>query len=93
MTQGEEAEKRLEVPEPNIDDPDKFNGWLDTYVLNPIKGLEYKTHDDGSHFSREEQIAATKEQLRNTREEFMEMMPPDQVRQILKTSVEGLINR
>ena len=55
--------------------------------------MEYKTHDDGSHFSREEQIAATKEQLRNTREEFMEMMPPDQVRQILKTSVEGLINR
>lgn len=54
------------IPEPNIDKPDEFNEWLQNYVQFPDRSFADSNvkHLDGTPFTWEERVEATREQLR-----------------------------
>ncbi len=64
---------KLDIPTPDINDPDKFGEWLRKYVKRPYKGYEDKRHTDGSKFSYEELLEETRRQLIMAAEEFKGM--------------------
>lgn len=49
-----------------IDKPDLDNldPWLEKYITKPFSGMEDKTHPDGTLFTKEGALEATREQLR-----------------------------
>lgn len=62
MDQDLETEKPgFKIVSPNLDN---LNPWLKRYVKEPFRSYKDLTHPDGRPFSREEQIEATKDQLR-----------------------------
>lgn len=50
-----------DIEEPNLDNLDP---WLEKYITIPFRGYEDKTHPDGTHFSRQEVLEASRNQLR-----------------------------
>lgn len=90
-----ESQEQLEpeIEEPNIDDPNAFNEWLARYVQRPFRGFEDIKHEDGTPYSEEEQITATKNQLRKTVEDFSSPQmgkTPEQIKNLLIASVKTL---
>lgn len=86
-----EADKINDLSRPNIDDPNQFNRWLDRWVRRPLKGFEDITHPDGKPYSFVEQIEATKQQLRNTAEDFKLLkINPDKTVEVIVEVVKGL---
>lgn len=61
------------IPIPEINDADKFQEWLSSYIKRPSKGYEDLRHKDGSELSYEELLEKTREQLIIAVEDFKTM--------------------
>lgn len=84
-----EPEKVIEKPD--LTTPESLNLWLDKYVPRPFAGFADLKHDDGTSYSPEEQIQATKDQLRKIADEFPKMgKTHEQIQTVLVASVQGL---
>ena len=68
-----ERQIQIEIEDPNIDDPDLLNQWLDRYVQKPFMGYEDKQHPDGTPYSFNDQVEASKDQLRKMAVELPEL--------------------
>lgn len=62
-----------EIELPDIENQEQFDEWLNKYVQRPMAGYDDLTHPDETPLSRDEQIEATKTQLRKFTDEMMEL--------------------
>jgi hypothetical protein len=78
----------VSIADPNIDDPEELNRWLDQYVQKPFLGYEDKKHPNGTPFTLEEQTEASRDQLRQVARDFKLLKrPKTEIQEILKESV------
>lgn len=57
------TESKQFIPLPNLQNPQDFQHWLETYIQTPIRGFEELTHPDGRPYIKEEQLEATRKQI------------------------------
>jgi hypothetical protein len=50
------------IPLPPLMDKDAFQAWLNTYIIKPFAGFEDLKHKDGTPYSLDEQLRATRQQ-------------------------------
>jgi len=50
------------IPLPPLMDKVTFQGWLNTYIIRPFAGFEDLKHEDGTPYSLDEQLQATRKQ-------------------------------
>lgn len=73
-----------QIPLPNLRDQEAFDGWLRTYITRPFQGFEAKTHPDGKSFSFDEQVKATRQQIRDLVGDFSSQRQPP-LEEVLRT--------
>lgn len=83
-----QARFKKKVPSPDLQN---FDHWLDQVVKRPFQGYGDKTNPDGTPYSFEQQLEASKEQLRIVFREWQALKIPKKViRQQLRNAVKGL---
>lgn len=56
------SEERKQIPIPNLRDPKAFKDWVDVYINKPVKSFN-GNHADGTPWSEEEKLKATRQQI------------------------------
>lgn len=85
----EKGKKPPLLTEEIMENDPEFDIWLGLTVTKPFLGYDALTHpEDKRPFTLQEQIAASQQQLRNTRDAFLaEKVPPAQVVQMIQNFI------
>lgn len=68
---------KSEIPKPEFKDSKKFDDWL-SKIKRPLVSFETAKHPNGKIFTREEQLQATRKQLKETAEFLKKAEQPDE---------------
>lgn len=80
-----------QIVPPDLTNEGTLNQWLNRYVDRPFKGYDDLRHPDGTPFSHQEQIEASKVQLRTVADEWPQIgKTPEQIAEHLTFSIQSL---